>query len=54
MRIAYLINRYPAASHSFIRREIRAPEANGIQVTRFSIRQGKEELGDGQDLTEQL
>lgn len=38
MRIAYLINRYPAASHSFIRREIEAIEALGIQVARFSVR----------------
>lgn len=38
MRIAYLINRYPAASHSFIRREIEAVEAQGIAIVRFSIR----------------
>lgn len=38
MRIAYLINRYPAASHSFIRREIEAIEALGLQVARFSVR----------------
>lgn len=38
MRIAYVINRYPAASHSFIRREIEAVEAQGIAIARFSIR----------------
>lgn len=38
MRIAYVINRYPAVSHSFIRREIAALEAVGIEVFRFSIR----------------
>lgn len=38
MRIAYLTNRYPAVSHSFIRREIAAVEAEGIAVSRFSIR----------------
>lgn len=38
VRIAYLINRYPAVSHSFIRREIAAVEAEGIAVSRFSIR----------------
>ncbi len=38
MRIAYLINRYPAASHSFIRREIAAVESAGIDVSRFSVR----------------
>lgn len=38
MRIAYVTNRYPAASHSFIRREIEAVEAQGIEVFRFTIR----------------
>jgi glycosyltransferase involved in cell wall biosynthesis len=38
MQVAYLINRYPAASHSFIRREISALEACGICVSRFSVR----------------
>lgn len=38
MRIAYLVNRYPAASHSFIRREIEAIEAEGSKVYRFSVR----------------
>lgn len=38
VRIAYVTNRYPAASHSFIRREIDAVEAQGIEVVRFSIR----------------
>lgn len=38
MRIAYLTNRYPAVSHSFIRREIEAVEAAGATVFRFSVR----------------
>lgn len=38
MKIAYLINRYPAVSHSFIRREIEAIEAEGAEVFRFSVR----------------
>jgi glycosyltransferase involved in cell wall biosynthesis len=38
MRVAYLVNRYPAVSHSFIRREIHALEALGGTVSRFSIR----------------
>jgi glycosyltransferase involved in cell wall biosynthesis len=38
VRVAYLINRYPAASHSFIRREIEAVEADGSIVCRFSVR----------------
>jgi glycosyltransferase involved in cell wall biosynthesis len=36
--IAYLVNRYPTPSHSFIRREIQALERRGIAVQRFSIR----------------
>jgi colanic acid/amylovoran biosynthesis glycosyltransferase len=42
MKIAYLINQYPAVSHSFIRREIKALEAENIQVFRFSIRSATE------------
>lgn len=38
MRIAYLINCYPATSHSFIRREIEAVESSGVAVYRFSVR----------------
>lgn len=53
MRIAYLINRYPTASHSFIRREIEAIEAQGIQVARFSIRPVEtSQLPDKRDLAE--
>ncbi len=36
--VAYLVNIYPAPSHSFIRREIHALERRGIEVRRFSIR----------------
>lgn len=49
MRIAYLINQYPAVSHSFIRREILALERQGHEVLRISVRgwgdaqQGKED-----------
>jgi colanic acid/amylovoran biosynthesis glycosyltransferase len=38
MRVAYLVNQYPTASHSFIRREIAAVEAAGTEVFRFSVR----------------
>ncbi len=38
MIVAYLINQYPRASHSFIRREIHALEAQGLTVHRFTIR----------------
>ena len=52
LTIAYLINQYPKISHSFIRREILAVEAMGIQVLRFSIRASGEELVDPADRTE--
>lgn len=38
MRIAYLVNCYPAVSHSFIRREIEAIEEAGGTISRFSVR----------------
>lgn len=42
MKIAYLINQYPAVSHSFIRREIQALEKEGLEIVRFSIRSATE------------
>src|SRR5205085_8481529 len=39
--VAYLINRYPAVSHSFIRREILALERQGIEVQRIALRDRK-------------
>jgi len=38
MRIAYFTNYYPAVSHTFIRREIRAIEALGVTVFRYALR----------------
>ena len=38
MRIAYLCNRYPAVSHSFVRREIAGVEASGHSVDRYTVR----------------
>jgi colanic acid/amylovoran biosynthesis glycosyltransferase len=53
VKIAYLVNRYPAASHSFIRREIEALEAQGAQVSRYSVRQADiESLPDPRDRDE--
>lgn len=52
MRIAYLINQYPAVSHSFIRREILALERQGFDVMRISLRRWDQELVDPQDKTE--
>jgi glycosyltransferase involved in cell wall biosynthesis len=42
--VAYLVNRYPAISHTFIRREIAGVEGCGLQVLRYSIRP-TEDLG---------
>jgi colanic acid/amylovoran biosynthesis glycosyltransferase len=52
MRLAYLVNQYPAVSHSFIRREILAVEALGHEVRRFSIRPAATELPDPGDQEE--
>ncbi|MBD2329067.1 glycosyltransferase family 4 protein [Alkalinema sp. FACHB-956] len=52
MKIAYLVNQYPKVSHSFIRREIAAVEATGLEVQRFSIRSCANELVDPADLEE--
>jgi colanic acid/amylovoran biosynthesis glycosyltransferase len=44
VKVAYLVNRYPRTSHSFIRREILALESQGVDVRRFSLRPLDEEL----------
>ena len=38
MRIAYLTSQYPATSHTFIRREVSALRAAGIDLQTFSVR----------------
>ena len=52
MRIAYLVNRYPTVSHSFIRREILALEQQGIEVMRIAIREWEPELLDKENRPE--
>jgi glycosyltransferase involved in cell wall biosynthesis len=52
MRIAYLVNRYPRTSHSFIRREIEAVEAHGVEVMRLSQRPLDEALATEADVAE--
>jgi hypothetical protein len=37
MRVAYLVNQYPAVSHTFIRREILALERQGVEIVRFAL-----------------
>lgn len=53
MRVAYLVNQYPKVSHTFIRREIHALEAQGVEVVRYSLRQVGEALRDAADRVEQ-
>ena len=53
MKIAYLVNCYPAVSHSFIRREIAAIEQAGGTTLRYSIRPANvAALPDARDLHE--
>ena len=52
MTIAYLINQYPQASQSFIRREIAALEAQGVRVERFTVRRWETSLVDEGDRAE--
>lgn len=52
MSIAYLVNQHPKCSQSFIRREILALEAQGIPVTRFSVRSGEDLIVDPADQLE--
>lgn len=49
MRVAYLINRYPATSHSFIRREIQAIERQGHPILRISVRGWNDDLPSNED-----
>jgi colanic acid/amylovoran biosynthesis glycosyltransferase len=53
VNIAYLINQYPQASQSFIRREIRALEAQGHHIDRFTLRTWDQKLVDPDDQAEQ-
>ncbi len=52
LRVAYLVNQYPAGSHTFIRREIHALESQGIVVQRIALRGWDTDLIDPQDLAE--
>ena len=53
MKIAYFVNQYPKVSHSFIRREIIALEAQGIDVRRFALRGWSDKVVDTDDMAEQ-
>jgi glycosyltransferase involved in cell wall biosynthesis len=53
MRLAYLTSQYPAASHTFIRREIEALRGLGHQIDTFSVRSpGTDETQGEADRTE--
>ncbi len=51
MKVAYLVNIYPKTSHTFIRQEIQALEAAGVEVFRFTIRQSlhANDIGDREE-----
>lgn len=53
MKIGYMMNVYPVTSGTFIRREIHALEALGLEVTRYAIRRWDQDLVDLQDQAEQ-
>lgn len=52
MKLAYLVNQYPKVSHTFIRREIVALEAQGAEVVRVSVRSSPDDLVDADDQAE--
>jgi len=52
MKVAYLTNQYPHVRHTFIRREIVALAAHGIEVERFSIRDSGHDVVDPADIAE--
>ena len=52
MKVAYIVNQYPAASHTFIRREINALERKGITVLRTALRSGDKSIVDERDQLE--
>lgn len=52
MRIGYLMNTYPVTSATFIRREIAALEAIGVDVARFAVRPWSEDLVEAADRAE--
>lgn len=51
-RVAYLVNQYPAVSHTFIKREIQALERRGVTIVRFALRGWEGELVDADDRRE--
>jgi glycosyltransferase involved in cell wall biosynthesis len=52
VNIAYLVNTYPRASHTFIRRELQALERRGLKIHRFAMRSDRAKLVDADDKAE--
>jgi len=52
LQVAYLINQYPKASHSFIRREMAALERLGVNVQRYAMRGWDADVPDSADARE--
>lgn len=53
IRVGYVVNTYPRPSQTFIRREIQALEAMGLQVTRFAMRRDPQPVVSAEDHAEQ-
>lgn len=53
MRIAYLMNTYPLTSTTFIRREMEALEAMGVEIKRYAVRHWDGKLVDPLDIADQ-
>ena len=52
MKVLYLVNQYPKISHTFIRREIKALEQQGLSIVRVASTNNPAELVDQEDLDE--
>jgi colanic acid/amylovoran biosynthesis glycosyltransferase len=53
MKVGYLVSQYPAASHTFIRREVEALHRRGIDIQTFSVRRPSSvELSSSRDQAE--
>jgi len=53
MKIGYIMNSYPLISTTFIRDEIRALEAQDVEIVRYAMRKSPQPLVDEKDMREQ-
>ena len=49
-RIAYLVSDYYAPSHTFVRREVIALRALGVDIVAFSVQRGEDRAGAAKDI----